>query len=244
MLSLEVNLLQKTIKEKFSKEYKSLAGALPSIATILKIFLWIIVFTIILSNLGFNVTALIAGLGIGGVALAFALQKILSDLFSAFVIFIDRPFTVGDSVEIGDRSGSVEHIGLKTTRIRAFTGEQIIIPNEDLVGGSLRNTTRLQRRRTTIFIPVSYDATKEQLAMVPAIAERVVCSKSPVTYTYTNMREYDKYAVIFRVRYFVEDPAYDKEVRIRHEVMSELLEELKKHNIPLGYPIELGAIGR
>ena len=130
---------------------------LPAVGTIVVILLWFIAAIIGLSSTGIDVTALIAGLGVGGLAVAFAIQKILADLFSAFVIFIDAPFKVGDYITVGSVSGTVENIGLKTTKIRSSDGEKFIIPNQILVDGQVQNFAEIVCRRASFPINISLE---------------------------------------------------------------------------------------
>lgn len=237
-LCKEVNFYIKTHAKKFEQEYKGLSGALPAVGTVVKILIWLLVMTTVLSNLGFNVNSVIAGLGIGGVAFAFAFQRILADLFSAFVIFLDRPFTVGDSIDVNGISGEVEYIGLKTTKLRAFTGELFVVPNQDLASASLSNITRASRRRTDFALPIKYGTIDEKLKKVPGIVERIVTNQDKVTYGFTKLSSLGEKAILFNVRYYVESDSYALQRDVQENVLFELIETLGKEGIELGYPVE------
>ena len=127
--------------------------------------------------LGVDITALVAGLGIGGIAVALALQNILGDLFASLSITLDRPFVVGDFLIVGDFLGTVEYIGIKSTRLRSLSGEQIIMANADLLGSRVRNYGRMAERRVVFTINVTYETTAEVLERIPALIREIVAAQ-------------------------------------------------------------------
>lgn len=131
--------------------------------------IWLLAVLMILDNFGVNITTLVASLGIGGIAIALALQNILGDLFSSLSIVLDKPFEVGDFINVDDISGTVEHVGMKTTRVRGLGGEQVVFSNSDLLKSRIRNFKRMQTRRIVFGIGVTYDTSKEQLNTIPAM---------------------------------------------------------------------------
>jgi small-conductance mechanosensitive channel len=133
-----------------------------------RLALWVIAFLMVLDNFGFNITALVASLGVGGIAVALAVQNILGDLFASLSIMLDKPFEIGDFIIVGDVLGSVEHIGLKTTRLRGLGGEQVIFANSDLLKSRIHNHKRMETRRVAFVLRVAYGAGDVQLARVPA----------------------------------------------------------------------------
>jgi len=145
-----------------------------TLLTVLKIILWGVGIVFLLDNLGFKISAVLAGLGIGGIAVALAAQTILGDLFSYFAIFFDKPFEVGDFIVIEDFLGTIEHIGIKSTRIRSLGGEQIVFPNSDLTGSRLRNYKRMTKRRVVFKIGVTYQTQAKQLKEIPTIIKNVI----------------------------------------------------------------------
>src|SRR5665648_775727 len=148
--------------------------ALKGIITIIKIIIWGIFLIILLDNLGIKISALVAGLGIGGIAIALAAQSVLGDLFSYFIIFFDRPFEIGDFIIIGDFLGTVEDIGIKTTRLRSLGGEELIFSNQDLTNSRVRNYKRMNRRRIVFKFGVIYQITLTQLKKIPQIVEEII----------------------------------------------------------------------
>src|SRR3546814_878321 len=136
---------------------------------ILNVVIWIFGLVLLLSNLGYDVTAIVAGMGIGGIAIALAAQTILGDLFSYFVIFFDRPFEIGDFIVVDDKSGTVEYVGIKTTRLKSLGGEQLVFSNTDLTNSRLHNYKRMERRRIVFKLGVVYETPEKKLKLIPEI---------------------------------------------------------------------------
>ena len=136
--------------------------------------LWVLLAVTALQNFGINVTALVTGLGIGGIAIALAVQNILGDLFAALAIVLDKPFVVGDSVQVDTIAGTIEHIGIKTTRIRSVTGEQVVIANNDLLKSRIRNMQRMEQRRAVFHVDVAFDTPPDKIAALPSIIQKIV----------------------------------------------------------------------
>ncbi|HET7038320.1 MAG TPA: mechanosensitive ion channel family protein, partial [Gemmatimonadales bacterium] len=145
-----------------------------------RIVLWSVVLLLALDNLGVDVTALVAGLGVGGIAVALAAQNILGDLFASMSIVLDKPFVLGDSIAVGDFMGSVEYVGLKTTRLRSLTGEQLVFSNADLLQSRVRNYGRMKERRIQFSVGVTYQTPRETLARIPALLRQAVEAEEPV----------------------------------------------------------------
>src|SRR5690606_13921906 len=135
---------------------------------------WSLAFLVVLDNLGYNITALVTGLGIGGVAVALAVQNILGDLFGSLSIVLDKPFVIGDFIVVDDLAGTVEHIGLKTTRVRALSGEQLVFSNTDLLGARIHNYKRMQQRRVVFSFRVTYDTPPDKVAAIPGMIREVI----------------------------------------------------------------------
>ena len=149
---------------------KAAAGSIGIIRFIARVAIWAMVVLLTLDNLGFDITALIAGLGIGGIAVALAVQNVLGDLFASLSIALDQPFVIGDFLVVGEHMGSVEYIGIKSTRLRSLSGEQIVMSNADLLGGRLRNFGRMQERRIAFTVGVTYDT---DLDLVKKVVKQV-----------------------------------------------------------------------
>ena len=211
-------------------------AAIGLIKTIAKAVLWILGFLLILSNLGIEVTSLIAGLGIGGIAVAFALQAILGDLFSSFTLYFDKPFSVGDYIVIGDISGTVEHIGIKSTRLRALQGEEIILSNADLTSSRIHNYKRMEQRRITFTFGVLYETSSEKLKKIPTMVRDMFenVQKAEIVRVYfTNLGES---SLDFQVVYRVLSADYDDYAEIQQNVNLALVETFEKEEIAFAYP--------
>jgi small-conductance mechanosensitive channel len=166
---------------------------LSSIGFILKILLWFILLLVALDNFGVNVTTLVAGLGISGIAVALAVQNILGDLFASFSIVFDKPFVIGDFIIVDDFLGTVEYVGLNTTRIRSLSGEQVILSNTDLLKSRIRNFKRMFERRVVFAIGVLYQTSYEQLIEIPKMIQNIIEDHSQVRFDRAHFKEYGAY---------------------------------------------------
>ena len=187
-------------QEQGEEKVKQLGG----IMLLLNIFIWGIGALFLFDNLGYDVTAIVAGLGIGGIAIALAAQNILGDLFNYFVIFFDRPFEIGDFIVIDDKKGNVEHIGIKTTRVKSLTGEQLVFSNSDLTNSRIHNFKRMERRRIAFTLGVVYETTSDQLKAIPGIIKKIIDDQADATLDRVHFLAYGDYSLKFEVVYFVE----------------------------------------
>jgi small-conductance mechanosensitive channel len=214
------------------------AVAMKNIAIIVRMALWSAAILFMLDNLGINITAAVAGLGIGGVAVALAAQAVLGDMFSAFAIFIDRPFEVGDFIIVGDLLGTVEYIGFKTTRVRSLGGEQLIFSNSDLTGSRIRNYKRMQTRRIVFEIGVIYQTSVDDVKAIPRIIKDIVESHELATFDRSHFKSYGDFSFVFETVYLVRSSNYNTYMDIQQGINVRILEELAKRNITLAYPTQ------
>ena len=205
---------------------------------IINIVLWSIIVLLVLDNLGINVTALVAGLGIGGVAVALSLQKILGDLFASFSIMLDKPFVIGDFLVIDDFMGSVEHIGLKTTRIRSLSGEQLVFSNSDLLNSRVRNYGRMFERRVVFSIGVTYDTPREKLKLIPGIIRECIAAQDKIRFDRSHFMKYGDYALLFETVYYVLSPDYNMYMDIQQAIYFALHERFEQERIDFAYPTQ------
>jgi small-conductance mechanosensitive channel len=168
---------------------------------VLQTSVWTIFALALLSNLGINVTTFVASLGIGGVAIALAVQNILGDLFASLSIAVDKPFEVGDYLSVKDISGTVEHVGLKTTRIRALSGEQIVISNAEILKNTMHNFKRMQTRHFQFTLRINPDTPPELVARVPDELERIVTARDKVSFDRAHVKTLDQNFLEFEVAY-------------------------------------------
>ena len=204
----------------------------------MKALVWVLGILIVLSNFGIEVGALLAGLGIGGLALAFASQKMIADIFGAIVIFIDKPLVVGDWVTIGSHSGTVEKVGLKTTRIRASTGEEIIIPNDKIAGSTIENTRTRKERRFSFTLHLSYKNSITNVKKAPELVKAAVESVKSTRYLRGYVDRMDDIGVAIEYVFIVETGSFDVAVDKIEEIQVKILEDFKKHKIEFAEPLK------
>jgi small-conductance mechanosensitive channel len=213
---------------------KSLKG----IITILKVIIWGIGITFLLDNLGFKISTVVAGLGIGGIAVALAAQAILGDLFSYFVIFFDRPFEIGDFIIVGEYLGTIEHIGIKTTRVRSLGGEQLIFSNTDLTNSRIRNYKRMEKRRVVFKFGVIYQTPLEQLKEIPQIIRDIIDKVEDAVFDRAHFFSYGDFSLDFEVVYYVMSSDYNKYMDIQQEINFAIKDEFEKQGIEFAYPTQ------
>jgi len=203
-----------------------------------KISIWVLAIVILLDNLGYKVSTLIAGLGIGGIAVAIAAQALLKDFFSYFSIVFDHPFKIGDFIIIGDFMGTVEYIGIKTTRIRSLGGEQVIFSNTDLTDSRVRNYRLMEKRRVLFRIGVTYQTSLNQLKEIPKIIEQIIKNTKDAAFDRAHFFSYGDFSLIFEVVYFVSSPDYNKYMDIQQEINFAIKEDFEKRGIEFAYPTQ------
>lgn len=205
---------------------------------LIKIVVWIAAFLFILDNLNIQITGLITGLGIGGVAIAFAAQNILTDLFNYVTIFFDKPFDIGDFIITGDYRGTIEHIGVKTTRIRSLSGEQLIISNTDLVNSRINNYKRMKQRRINFSFGLTYDTPLAKLEKIPGIIEEVVKSVNKTEFDRAHFAEYAASSLLFQVVYYVKDSDYKVYMDIQQQINFKLKEKIEELGLSFAFPTQ------
>ncbi|MGB9758181.1 MAG: mechanosensitive ion channel family protein [Candidatus Bipolaricaulaceae bacterium] len=208
-----------------------------SLGLLFRIVLWTVVVLLILQNLGVNVTAMLAGVGIIGLAVGFAAQSILADLFAFLAIVVDKPFLIGDFIANPSFSGTVERIGLRTTRIRSLSGEEIVIANSELLRSWIRDYARIKERWVSFTFAVSYETPAEKLAAVPAIVKEVVESVPKARFDRAHFKEYGEFGLIFEAAFFVESPSFREFMDARHAVNLGLRQRLEQEGIQFAFPV-------
>jgi small-conductance mechanosensitive channel len=200
------------------------------------LIVWTMVLLLALDNLGVQIKPLLAGLGIGGIALALAVQTVLSDLLASMSIALDKPFGIGDFLTLGDYQGTVEHIGVKSTRLRSISGEQIIIANADIVKARVRNFGRMRERRTVFQFGVNYDTPVEALAGIPAEVRRIVESQPDTRFDRCHFLTFGDTALQFELVYFVTRPEFNVYADIQQAVNLAVLERFRVLSVKLAAP--------
>jgi small-conductance mechanosensitive channel len=200
--------------------------------------IWLIVLIVVLDNLGVKVTTLIAGLGVGGIAIALAVQSTLGDVLASLSIIFDKPFVIGDYLSIGELQGTVEHIGLKTTRLRSLSGEQLVFSNNDLLQSRIRNFQRMAERRVSFSIGVTYETPREKLVRIPEILRAAVEAETQARFDRSHFKAYAPSSLDFETVYYVLAPAYGTYMDVQQGINLRIHEALEKEGIEFAYPTQ------
>ena len=225
-------------KSKLEEDHAADATTLGALGLIGKIVLWVILALILLDNLGVEINSLVASLGIGGIAVALAVQNVLGDLFASLTITLDKPFVIGDFVEVDDFEGDVENIGLKSTRIRSLSGEELIFSNNDLLSSRIRNYKRLEKRRISFSFGVVYGTPLEKLKEIPEIVEDIISPLEKVEFERVHLKSLGDFSLDFGVVYHVLDPAYVVYLDIQQKINFELYQRFEGEGIEFAYPTQ------
>lgn len=205
---------------------------------LIKILVWIIALIFVMDNLNIQITGLVTGLGISGIAIAFAAQSILTDLFNYFTIFFDKPFDIGDFIITGEYRGTIEHIGIKTTRIRSLSGEQLIISNTDLVNSRINNYKRMKQRRINFNFGLTYDTPVNKLKEVPKIVEEIIKSIDKTEFDRAHFSEFGASSLLFQVIYYVKDSDYKVYMEIQQQINFKLKEKIEELGLSFAFPTQ------
>ncbi|PIW67370.1 MAG: mechanosensitive ion channel protein MscS, partial [Candidatus Omnitrophica bacterium CG12_big_fil_rev_8_21_14_0_65_42_8] len=217
---------------------EALKRSIDGILVVVKVIIWGLAIVFFLDNLGFKISAVIAGLGIGGVAVALAAQAVLGDLFSYFAILFDRPFEIGDFIITGDYLGTIEHIGVKTTRIRSLSGEQLIFSNTDLTNARVRNYKRMEQRRVVFKLGVTYQTASEKAKAIPGIIKDIIKNVKDTVFDRAHFFSYGDFALIFEIVYYVRGSDYNKYMDIQQEINFAIKERFEADGIEFAYPTQ------
>jgi small-conductance mechanosensitive channel len=212
---------------------RAVAGTLGIIGFLARVTIWSLVLLLTLDNLGVEIKPLLAGLGIGGIAVALAVQNVLGDLFASLSITLDRPFVVGDALGVDGFNGTVEYIGVKSTRLRSVDGEQIIMPNANLLNSRLRNYSRMTKRRVTFTLSLSLQTPRATLAKIPALIREIVESYPDTRFERSHFAKITPRSFDIETVYFMTTPNYDRYMDVLQEVQLRALEVLEKEGVSL-----------
>lgn len=239
-----LQLMFKRRREQQLEEDPGSVAAMDVMGFVIRVVIWSIVLLLVLENFGIDITALVAGLGVGGIAVALAAQNILGDLFASLSIVLDKPFVVGDFLNIDDLLGSVEKVGLKTTRLRSLSGEQLVISNNDLLGSRIRNYGRMFERRVVFSLGVTYQTPAEKLRRIPGIIREVIESCEPVRFDRAHFSKYGDFALIFEAVYYVLVADYNRYMDIHQEINLAIYERFAHEEIEFAYPTQTLYVAR
>jgi len=214
------------------------ATSLAPFSFLVRMLLWLVILLLALDNLGINVTTLVASLGVGGIAVALAVQNILGDLLASLSIVIDKPFVIGDAIAVDTFSGTVEQVGLKTTRLRSDTGEQIVFSNSDLLKARLRNYKRMQERCVVFSFGVVCETPPDRLAAIPGMVRAIVEAQEKVRFDRAHLRGIINAACSFEVAYWLLTPEYSLYLNTHQAIWLALLHRLEEEGIKFAFPTQ------
>ena len=226
------------VKALKNEEDKGAQGAFGVIKNVIGAVLWMLGILVILSNMGVNITSVIAGLGIGGIAIAFAFQNILEDLFSSFAILFDKPFKVGDFIVVGEHKGVVQKMGIKTTRLKSLGGEEIVISNKELTSARLQNFKKMEERRIGFNFGVTYETPTEKLKTIPETVKDIIDSIEKARFDRSHFSQFDDSALTFETVYYVTTSDYAVYRDIQQEINLRVKESFEKDSIDMAYPTQ------
>jgi small-conductance mechanosensitive channel len=215
------------------------SAALTSVSTLgflIRGAFWTVLLLLALDNLGIKVTGLITGLGVGGVAVAMAAQQLLKDLFASLAIAMDKPFLIGDTINVDTYTGTVEHIGIKTTRLRSVTGEQLIFSNSNILDSRLRNYQRMTERMVVMTVTATFESAAEQAGNIPEILRAAVESTADVRFARAHLKGFSDCGLVFETAYAVQTPDYDRHMDAQQEIHLKILRAFREHGIEVATP--------
>jgi small-conductance mechanosensitive channel len=233
-----VNIAIKRSFERHLQTNPSGATQVMLIGLVARILLWSVALLVTLDNLGFNITTLMASLGIGGIAVALAVQNILGDIFSSVSIALDKPFVVGDFIVVDEFLGTVEYIGMKTTRLRSLGGEQIIFSNNELLKSRIRNYKRMQQRRVQFEFGIAYETSVENIERIPKIVQEAISAhKLETRFDRAHFKGYGESALQFEVVYIVLSADFNKYMDIQQAINLTMLRRFRDLGIAFAHPV-------
>jgi len=241
VLVLAINSYQKRYVEDDASRLTTIRSA----RFIARLILYSIVLMLALDNIpGVEITTLIASLGIGGIAVALAVQNVLADLFASLSITLDKPFVIGDFIIVGEFMGTVENIGLKTTRIRSLSGEQLIFSNNDLLGSRIRNYKRMSERRIIFSLGVTYQTSREKLERVPGMIRQAIEAQEQTRFDRSHFKQYGDFALVFEAVYYMLVPDYNAYMDTQQAINLAIHGMFEKEGIEFAYPTQTVYIAR
>ncbi len=203
---------------------------------IIQLVVYVSAFLLLLYIFNVNLTGAVVGLGVGGIAIAFALQSTLSDFFSAFSIYFDRPFEIGDFIVVGEYSGTVNNIGIRSTRLQLLQGEELVISNKELTSGSIRNFRKLEKRRVSFTIGVTYDTSVEKLRKIPTIISEIIKKTELAIFNRVNFTEFGDFSLKFLVIYYVDSSDWGQYLETQEKINFAVKEAFEQEGIEMAFP--------
>lgn len=220
------------------KRQETSPGVIELLRRISKIILWGLAVIIFLQNLGYDITALVAGLGIGGLAIAFALQNILADIFASFSIYFDKPFEIGDFIIIGNDMGTVKKVGIKTTRIQTLQGEELVVSNKELTSTRVHNYKKMEKRRIVFNFGVIYETKTEKLKKIPLIVKEVIDKIDLAELDRVHFNKFGDFSLNYEVVYYLNSSEYNDYMDTQQSINLSIKEHFEKEGIEFAYPTQ------
>ncbi|MGE0159862.1 MAG: mechanosensitive ion channel family protein [Gemmatimonadales bacterium] len=214
------------------------ATAMGAVMFLVRVVVWGAVMLIALDTLGVDITTLIAGLGVGGIAVALAVQNVLSDLFASVSIVLDKPFVVGDFIDLGGHMGVVENVGLKTTRVRSLSGEELVVANSDMLSSRIRNYKRMSERRVLFVVGVVYGTPSEKLRQIPQLIRNAVESRDNTRFDRSHFKAFGDSALLFETVYYMTVPDYNSYMDTQQAINLELYQRFEAEEIEFAFPTQ------
>lgn len=230
--------VNRQVSGKLDQDHGEDATTIDAFGLVAKIGLWIVVSLVILDNLGVKVDSLITSLGIGGIAVALAVQNVLGDLFASLSIAMDKPFVIGDFVIVDEFAGTVEDIGLKSTRIRSLSGEELIFSNADLLNSRIRNFKRLEERRISFSVGVVYGTPADQLDRIPEMVEEIITPLENVRFDRVHLKSMGDFSLNYEIVYYVRQPDYEVYMDVQQEINLAIYRRFEQEGIEFAYPTQ------
>ncbi len=227
--------LTRTVKRRLGDDAAA-ATSLAALGFLAKLVLWVIILLVALDNMGVNITTLVAGLGITGIAVALGVQSIFKDVFASLSIIVDKPFVIGDFIAVGELSGTVERVGLKTTRVRSLSGEQLVFSNGDLLDSRLRNYMRMTERRIAFSFALAYETPTSILEKVPGLVKAAIEATPGVRFDRCHLKSFSDSVLTFETVYFVLSANYLEHMDAQQAIHLAILKTFERERIRLAYP--------
>lgn len=230
--------VEDSVKEKEKKGKDHEVAVLKLTSKVMIIILWIVAAIFLLSNLGFNISSLIAGLGIGGIAIALALQNILGDIFSSVSIYLDKPFEIGDFIIIGEDMGTVKRIGVKSTRIQTLHGHELVVSNKELTSARVHNYKQMKKRRVILNIGVVYATSSAKMEKIPGIIKNIFKKIKNTELDRVNFREFGPYSLNYEIVYYMLSSDYNEYVKTQEKINLAIKKAFEKEKIEIAFPTQ------
>jgi len=228
----------KVVKYKRKEDKDTDPSIIILLSKLLKITVWMLAILLVISNLGYDISTLLAGLGIGGLAIAFALQSIFADLFASLSIYFDKPFKKGDYIVIGADSGVVKQIGIKTTRLQTLQGEELVVSNTELTSARVHNYKKMDERRVVFALGLTYDTNNAKMKKVPSLIKKVIDKAKLAEFGRAHFKSFGDFSLNYEVVYFMKSSAYDDYMDTQQEINLEIKKIFEKEKIDMAFPTQ------